>query len=265
MEALLTPLKVKKLIEQGNEELVIVDVRSFARYVREHLPGSLWFWIWDLFEKIGQVFKPKPPELMAKILGDNGISDKDYIIIYYDKNSLTNATYLAWFLTYLGAELVHIMSGGIEKWKELGFPLEKGIRRPPRKKFNYKVDPEIRANFDDILKVVKGEAKYVLLDVRSYDEYAGRITVVSKGGRIPGAIHTPPEDYVKVLENQGVLNPILKLLNELEGKRVIVYCTSGERASLAWFVLNKIAKISHVKLYPESLLEYTMLGGPLEK
>lgn len=252
-------LEAEDLLKELKEgKITVVDVRSFWKYAKGHIPKALWFYIIDLTQQDkGIPSKPKEVEDLAKVLGKNGISREDRIVIAYDKISAAAATYLFWFLEYLGQEEVKLLKGGMELWESKGYPLEQGIVKAVQKEYKPNPRKDIKVGLEDVLRIVENKEEALLIDIRTRDEYLGKIKTTPKAGKIPGALLIDPELFLNALYgDERSLNEISKILPN-SSKKIISYCSTGERASLAWFVLNKMLKYENVKLYPESFYEYS--------
>ena len=113
------------------------------------------------------------------------------------------------------------------------------------------------------------------MDVRSADEYAGRLTalagypaIAQRAGRVPGAIHAPWED---TLAEDGRFRPIEELrklyrgLELAEDGEVTMYCGVGVRSSHTWFVLHELLGYRGARNYDGSWAEWgSVIGAPIE-
>ncbi|HLI46964.1 MAG TPA: rhodanese-like domain-containing protein [Geobacterales bacterium] len=250
-------IEPEEVINVSNETN-IVDVRAFWKYVKGHIPRANWFYIPDLTQHSkGYPSKPKEIDELVKVLGKNGISNEDKVIIAYDRISSSGAAYLYWFLEYLGQEEIMLLKGGMEEWERKNLPLERGVPKPVAKEYKARIRNEIRSNFEEVMKVVEGLDNAFLIDVRKLEEVQGKIKTTPKAGKIPAAYILDPEILVNVLYGDESAMQQLKEL-ALKHNKIITYCTTGERASLAWLILKKMLKHENVKLYPESFYEYSM-------
>lgn len=83
---------------------------------------------------------------------------------------------------------------------------------------------EIRhVSMDDIVKIMNENKNYVIVDVRTPDEY--------KEGHIPNAINIPNETII----NETIYNK-LKDKNQL----ILIYCRSGSRSRQAAYKMQKL-------------------------
>ncbi len=256
-------------VERNMENFTLIDVRPYQKYVAGHIPRSIWIWFWDFTRhKEGKPSSFKSESELAKILGKYGISEKDHVVIVYDSGTIGVATYTLWLLEYMGQEKVQLLKGGIDEWIKENRPIEKGIYTPKPKEYNPRVRRGIRASLDEIVEIVNSsnrESKPLLLDVRTPQEYTGALKNTPRPGRIPGSVLTPPEIYIDALFGR-IRDDMSRLLNEIRKRGAITYCTTGERASFAWFVLTKILKLDNIKLFPESFYEYSSRQDlPIEK
>jgi thiosulfate/3-mercaptopyruvate sulfurtransferase len=258
------PLELRDMMREGSA--FALDVRRFDEYVRGHVPGSSWLYFWDLtlYER-GLPSTPKPRDEVASVFGRAGVGDGDFIVIVYDRGSLPYATYTAWFLEYVGHHMYSLLKGGFEAWVSAGLPVERGVFKVKPKSFTVKGSPQVRATLDEVIEVVRGRVGHILLDIRSRAEYVGEIATTYKAGRIPGSTLLEPELFHKALEgSMEAVESIRALLGNTGSKDIILYCTSGERASIAWFVLGRLLGIPRVKLFPEGFLEYSRRDLPVD-
>ena len=52
--------------------------------------------------------------------------------------------------------------------------------------------------------------------------------------------------------------------NQLDQAGTISYCNTGHWAATNWFVLSEVAEVRDIKLYAESLVEWSALNKPME-
>ena len=135
-------------------------------------------------------------------------------------------------------------------------------------------DPALRAKRDEVLDAI---GKRNLVDVRSPDEFAGRLLApahlpqeqAQRGGHIPTARNVP---WSKAANEDGTFrsDDDLRTLYADEagldfGKDTIAYCRIGERSAHTWFVLHELLEQPNVKNYDGSWTEYgSLVGVPIE-
>lgn len=238
--------------------LVVLDIRPLSVYSKAHIPNAIWINVLDFFENKEETgLKPKNPLEIAKILGNHGLSREDHVVIAYDKMSIGMAPYVYWYLEYVGQEEIYLLKGGMEEWIQKKLPIEEDIVKISPKGYDPVIKTDMRASLEEVVRAVR-EGEALLLDIRTYDEYVGNLQITPRPGRIPGSILVEPKVFIKAFEGDSkAIEEISRIAKKANGRKIITYCSTGERAALAWLVLKKILKIDNVKLYPESFYEYS--------
>ncbi len=241
-----------------------VDVDTSA-YNEGHIAGAVgWNWQTQLCDTIRRDLIPQ--EELEKLLGDSGIDNNTAIILCGDNNNWF-ACWAFWQLKIYDHKDVRILNGGRKKWIAENRALTKDVPDKPKKAYKAK-DPDfsLRAYLDQVKPVVGKTNGWTLVDVRSPDEYTGKILAppglpetCQRGGHIPGAKSIP---WGKNCNEDGTFKSPeeLKALYEPLGitpdKNVIAYCRIGERSSLSWFVLKYLLGYERVTNYDGSWTEW---------
>jgi thiosulfate/3-mercaptopyruvate sulfurtransferase len=148
------------------------------------------------------------------------------------------------------------------------------VERPATQYQAAEPDTSIRAFRDEVVAAIGTKN---LVDVRSPDEFAGKLTApahlpqegAQRAGHIPSAVNVP---WSKAANEDGTFKSdeeLTKLYAEAgldEGKDTIAYCRIGERSSHTWFVLRELLGHENVKNYDGSWTEYgSLVGVPIAK
>jgi thiosulfate/3-mercaptopyruvate sulfurtransferase len=134
----------------------------------------------------------------------------------------------------------------------------------------------LRSNRDEVMTVVSKRRAASLVDVRSVDEFTGRIVAppglsenAQRGGHIPGAVNIP---WAQAANEDGTFKTAdeLKQLYETNGihpqDEIITYCRIGERSAHTWVALKYLLGYDNVKNYDGSWTEWgNLVGAPIEK
>jgi thiosulfate/3-mercaptopyruvate sulfurtransferase len=254
--------------------LVEVDVDTSA-YKQGHIPGAVgWNWQTELQDAIRRDLAE--PRAFEELLGRAGISPETKIVLYGDNNNWF-AAWAFWQLKYYGHEDVALMNGGRKKWLTEKFWLT--TEAPQYPEVTYRTqgpNSAIRAKRDDVFAAVDKRSAAQLVDVRSPDEFSGKIIAppgmnetAQRAGHIPGAANIPWSQAVK---EDGTFKSAEEL-RQLYGSRgitgqgeVISYCRIGERSSHTWFVLKYLLGFEKVRNYDGSWTEWgNLVGAPIEK
>lgn len=244
-------------------------------YDEGHIPNAVRLhWKNDLQDPIVRDWVSK--DRFGSILGELGIGH-DHTVVFYGDRSNWFATYTFWLFKYYGHRDARILNGGRDRWLKEGRGVTREVPRfPPVEYRAQEPDSSIRAFRDEILQRL-GQTASALVDVRSPDEYAGRLLAppaypqegAQRGGHIPRAKNIP---WTQNVREDGTFKPGDELRNLYEGQGVrpdqdvIAYCRIGERSSLTWFTLKYLLGYERVKNYDGSWTEWgSMVGVPIER
>ncbi len=274
-EVLVSTDWVAQHLKDPNLRLIEVDVDT-TQYEQGHIAGAIgWNWQTQLQDPVRRDIISK--EQLEKFLSEQGIANTTSLILYGDNNNWF-AAYAFWLLKYYGHEDVKLMNGGRKKWVAENRELTKEITKfPPTTYKVKKINSDLRATRDLIFDVIKKIQKYVLVDVRSVDEFTGTIIAppgmtetAQRGGHIPKAINIP---WSQAVNEDGTFKSFAELKTLYEGKgvsqdkkEVISYCRIGERSSHSWFVLKYLLGYPKVRNYDGSWTEWgNLINAPIEK
>jgi thiosulfate/3-mercaptopyruvate sulfurtransferase len=253
-----------------DEGVVLVEVdEDTAAYDKGHIEGAVKIdWKKDLQDPVKRDFVDRAG--FEALLSERGISNDDTVILYGGNNNWF-AAYAYWYFKLYGHSRVKLLDGGRKKWELDSRLLVADI--PQRARTAYRAqeqDPSIRAHRDEVIAAI---GRVNLVDVRSPDEFAGRLLApahlpqeqAQRGGHIPGAANVP---WSKAAAEDGTFKPdeALRILYADEAglnfsRETIAYCRIGERSAHTWFVLHELLGLPDVKNYDGSWTEYGSLVG----
>jgi thiosulfate/3-mercaptopyruvate sulfurtransferase len=259
-------------LNSPNLRFVEVDVDTTG-YDQGHLPGAVgWNWQTQLQDGIRRDLIDRAT--LEKLLGASGISNDSTIILYGDNNNWF-AAYAFWQLKLYGHKDVRLINGGRKKWLEEKRALTKDPVNVTPATYRVSVtDDTIRARKEEVSAVIEGRKPGQLVDVRSVDEFTGKIIAppgmnetAQRAGHIPQAANIP---WSQASNEDGTFKSFddLKKLYESKGingkDEVIAYCRIGERSSHTWFVLKYLLGFDKVRNYDGSWTEWgNLIGAPI--
>jgi thiosulfate/3-mercaptopyruvate sulfurtransferase len=256
-----------------NNEVKVLEIRGDEKtYLKQHIPGSVHI---SYGEFRGPKDNPgKLPQLskLAAALGSRGIDVSDSVVIVHDGVTTTDfgaAARVYWTLKSVGFESLAILNGGFRAYQKDGFEIasEQSIVSP--------VTPELAfnsawyADTAEVEKQVSGKGSARLLDARLDDFYTGKAwhDAAARPGILPGADQFSFEAFfdknTPLLKHADEIQSIVAS-NKLNQPGTISYCNTGHWAATNWFVLSEVANVSDVKLYAESMVEWSALNKPME-
>ncbi len=253
----------------GEPNVVLVEVdEDTTAYDKNHIRGAIKLdWKQDLQDPVRRDFVNR--QQFEALLSERGVRNEDTVVLYGGNNNWF-AAYAYWYFKLYGHDAVRLLDGGRKKW-ELD-SRELAPDAPTRARTTYVArDPDlaIRAFRDEVVAAI-GERN--LIDVRSPDEYAGRLLAPAhlpqeqsqRAGHIPTALNVP---WSKAANDDGTFrsDEELTALYGAAGidvaKPTIAYCRIGERSAHTWFVLHELLGQANVKNYDGSWTEYGSLVG----
>ena len=257
----------------NNPKLKIIEVSvDTGVYERGHIQGAVNFkWHTDLVDPVKRDIASK--ENFEKLLQQAGINNDSTIIIYGDSNNWF-AAWGAWVFDIYGVKNVKLLDGGRKKWEAEKRPLTPLATQVAAG--NIKVSDAnnaLRARLIDVVAVANKKSDTALVDIRSNDEFTGKIfapagvqELAIRAGHIPGAVNVP---WGQAVAEDGTFKSAEELRKVyaavgIDGKKpIITYCRIGERSSHTWFALSKILGYN-VRNYDGSWTEYgNSVGNPV--
>jgi thiosulfate/3-mercaptopyruvate sulfurtransferase len=253
--------------------VVLVEVdEDTAAYDKNHIRGAVRLdWKRDLQDPVRRDFVDKAG--FETLLSERGIGNDDTVVLYGGNNNWF-AAYAYWYFKLYGHDDVKLLDGGRKKWeldsREL---VADAVTRPSATYTAKEQDRSIRAFRDEVESAI-GQKN--LIDVRSPDEFAGRLAApahlpqeqAQRNGHIPTAANIP---WSQAANDDGTFKTDEELRKLYQDKGVdfskdtIAYCRIGERSSHTWFVLHEILGQPNVKNYDGSWTEWgSLVGVPIE-
>jgi thiosulfate/3-mercaptopyruvate sulfurtransferase len=253
--------------------IVLVEVdEDTSAYDKGHIRGAVKVdWKKDLQDPVRRDFVDKAG--FEALLSERGISNDDTVILYGGNNNWF-AAYAYWYFKLYGHDKVKLLDGGRKKWELDSRELVTEV--PKRSATHYVAhapDTSIRAFRDEVIAAIGAKN---LIDVRSPDEFAGRLLApahlpqeqAQRGGHVPTARNVP---WSKAAEEDGTFksDDALRTLYADAGvdfgRDTIAYCRIGERSAHTWFVFHELLGQPNVKNYDGSWTEYgSLVGVPIE-
>ncbi|WP_105316870.1 sulfurtransferase [Thermus tenuipuniceus] len=224
-------------------EAVLVDTRPRAAYEAGHLPGARHLDLSAPKLRLRDEAELKALEAgLTDLFQELGLRSP---VILYDEGLTSRLCRTAFFLGLGGLE--------VELWTE-GWEAHATERNEPKPQ---RSDTIARLRRDWLLTADEAAKHPLLLDVRSPEEHQGKVhpPCCPRGGRIPGSQNAPLELFLE-------LDKVLKRLGLEPGQEVGLYCHSGARSAVAFFVLRSLGV--RARNYLGSMHEWLGEGLPTE-
>ncbi len=253
-------------------QVVLVEVdEDTSAYDKGHIQGAIKLdWTKDLQDQVRR--DAIDQHQFSALLSERGVRNEDTVVLYGGNNNWF-AAYAYWYFKLYGHDDVRLMDGGRKKWELDSRELtDEAVSREATTYTAAAPDLSIRAFRDEAVAAIGVKN---LVDVRSPDEYAGRLMApahlpqeqAQRAGHIPTAANVP---WSKAANDDGTFksdDELRKIYTEAGvdwDKDTVAYCRIGERSSHTWFVLKELLGQPNVKNYDGSWTEYgSLIGVPV--
>jgi len=243
LDSMVTP---GRLANSPGVLLFHVSWRGARDYRRAHIPGAIHFDT-NRIER-PPVWRLVPDVDLERTMLELGVTRTTPVVLYGEPTMA--ATRVALALLYAGVEDVRILDGGLAAWRASGRPVESGNNRPsPATTFGGPMPgrPGLIVHSRE-LRDLLGDPGSVVVSVRSLAEETGETSGyrdLEVRGRIRGDVWVgggSDANHMEDLENpDGTLNSPEAVADHwaaagvVPEKRIIFYCGTGWRASLAFW------------------------------
>lgn len=256
-----------------NKDIRILEVSvNPGVYERGHIPGAVNLsWHTDLVDPVKRDIVSR--EHLEDLLQKAGVNKDSTIVLYGDTNNWF-AAWGAWVFDIYQIDNVKLLDGGRNKWEAEKRDLSPVARKVSRGNIRLNdANPNLRARLSDVVAVAEQRSEADLIDIRSPDEYQGKVFAPAgiqelsiRAGHVPGAVNVPWGQAVAAdgtFKSPEELRKIYAAVGVDGDNPVITYCRIGERSSHTWFALKKLLGYD-VRNYDGSWTEYgNAVGVPV--
>lgn len=248
-------------------DTVVLDLQPLGAYVQYHVPGA----VNSNYDDWRQTSAAGIPKMLPSIayletlIGGLGIDNATHVVLVVTGTSASEmaaATRVYWTFKALGHDQVSILDGGLLAYAvEQGHPTQSGINEPRAKTFKAALRSDYLVSANEIRNRLNTET--TLVDNRSGAEFMGLVADINeRPGTLPGALHLP-YDWLTV--NGGARFHGIDNLRQiyraaavpLDGEQIL-FCHTGHRTSLAWFVSHELLGNQKVRMYDGSTAEWAV-------
>lgn len=235
-----------------------------ADYDRGHIPGAVFFGIDEIADRrVNLPHMLAPPAMFARVAAEMGL-DREHTVIVYDGDGVVSAPRVWWTLRAMGFSRVHVLDGGLKKWRAEGGPVEAAAPAPTPTTAQTAFDADLVANAAAVRARLDDHAAQ-LVDARPAARFRGEAPEPRpglRGGHMPGALNLPASE---VLNPDRTLKSAVELRAAFEAagvdldRPIITTCGSGVTASTLALALARLGR-TDVAVYDGSWSEWGALA-----
>lgn len=186
-----------------------------------------------------------------------------------DSTDFGAAARVYWTLRYIGVEQPAILNGGMRAWRAAGLPVSVDDVKFPVSNFDPDPQRQLLATREQVRQVL-GRQKVALLDGRPAAYFLGEtwFPLARMPGTIPGSKNLDSDVWFQ--GGSAVMRPAaeVRAVAAKHGLRdegtTLSFCNTGHWAATNWFVLSEVLGHRDVRLYPDSLVDWTAAGLPMD-
>ena len=269
MAAAFGPLTTADALDEAD---TVLDIRAASAFTRGHIPGSV--------NAPYGAFRggPKNPgEMMTEdrleaVLEGVGIEAGDKIAILHEGANASDfgaAARVYWTLKSAGFHDLAIVNGGYNSWAAAGHMAHAGPVSVAPSELDIALDDSWTMGTEEVAKVVTGQSEALLIDARPADFFKAKRKhgAAKEAGTIEGAISLvnfawfKDDKAAEITPPESLIEQVKALAAENEGKPLVSFCNTGHWAATNWFAVSELAGVENVKLYPESMVGWTLKGN----
>jgi thiosulfate/3-mercaptopyruvate sulfurtransferase len=235
-------------------------------YLAAHIPGAVFFDV----DAVSDHSNPLPhmfPDAaqFERDVGALGIGNDDTVVVY-DSGGWVAGPRVWWMFLSFGKP-VHLLNGGLKKWKAEGRPVDKGEVAPKPSTFKATYDARRVRSMQQLVANLSSRAEQVI-DARANERYQGKVVEPRPGlrsGHIPGSLSLPYNNLFNAAT--GEMKPLDELRAAFVGAGVkldapiVTSCGSGVSAAVLTLALYRLG-VENPALYDGSWTEWGAMNGP---
>ena len=240
-----------------------VKRNGYKEYLEAHIENAIFF---DLDKNSDQI--TDLPHMLTtssdweKIISKMGISKEDEIVVYDNSDVLSSCR--CWYnFIYFGHndKLVHVLNGGLKKWKSENKPTTNIISKFNPTKYTSFERKNLVKNKKEINENINSE-KFKVIDARSRERFEGKVPDPRKNvrsGSIPNSFCLPFKEILNedntFKKTEEISKKFMQII-DTKHNNIVFSCGSGVTACVLALAYSLVNNKYSPKIYDGSWAEY---------
>jgi len=251
---------------RDSPSVTVIDIRSPSDYAQGHIPGaySSPYSTWR-----GPAHSPgtlPSLETLSEHVRQLGLTREHHAVVVSSGANVSDfgaAARVYWTLKYLGLTQLSILNGGMAAWQAAQQTTTQAASAlPPPSQYQPELNTTILATQADVIANIDSPT-VKLIDARPKRFYEGQTKAPT--ALVPGTIRSAlniehslwfAADSNLIVTPEQARAIAAKHFPDLTGDS-IAFCNTGHWAATDWFALSELVGLADIRLYPESLAQWT--------
>lgn len=250
---------VTQVMDYRPDGTVHVTDIGLQGYLAGHIPAAAYVDQARQLSDLSSPFNHTVPsaEYFARQAGRLGLG-QDFDVVVYSHAHVMWATRMWWLLRYFGFDNVRVLNGGLDAWRDGGYPVETEPWSHEPTRFVATERKGLLASQGDV-RGASQSGSPALVNALPAPIFSGEENPYGRPGRIPSSMSVPfttslQDGTWKFLEPREIRRR-LSALGLAEAGPVIAYCGGGISATVDLFALS-LSGLGDGRLYDGSLCEW---------
>ena len=205
---------------------------------------------------------------LSALLQRLGIDASTPVVVVYEGDDPTEfgaAARVYWTLKTAGIGQVSILNGGMKSWRAAGLPTAAVPTTPEPTHYRAHIDSRWLANRAQVAEAMR-HSNWRLLDARPAAYFRGeqRHPSATAPGTLVGAKNVEHTVWfvpgTAALAAPEAIRATAQRLGVEPDAPTVSFCNTGHWAATQWFVLSEVLGGRDVRLYPESMVDWSRAG-----
>jgi thiosulfate/3-mercaptopyruvate sulfurtransferase len=207
---------------------------------------------------------------LRDVVGRAGIDATTPVVVIHGGSSQSDfgtAARVYWTLKSLGVEDLAILNGGVAGWRNAGLPVEDAPVPVAPADWTPELADTWRVTSTELQALIASGEVANLVDARPPGFFEGLLwhDAAASPGTLPGSGNLTYDVWFEgaTLVGPGRARQIAEETGQTDAPLTVSFCNTCHWAAINWFALSELAGVENTRLYAESMVEWSQVGGAM--